>query len=83
MQLQADILGCPVLRSRNQELSAIGAAWLAGLALGWWKTLDDLESLPHDVDRFEPSTNSASRNALYAGWTNAVAGVRHNAEAAD
>lgn len=79
MQFQADILGCPVLRSRNEELSAIGAAWLAGLELGWWKSQSDLEAMGRDVDRFEPRMDEAERNALYDGWRNAVAGTRRNA----
>lgn len=75
MQLQADILGCPVLRSSNEELSAIGAAWLAGLELGWWKSLSELESIHRDVDRFEPRMDEGRRQALYGGWKDAVAGV--------
>ena len=42
MQFQADVLGCPVMRSKNEELSAMGAAWLAGLALGWWTSMEEL-----------------------------------------
>ena len=76
MQFQADILGCPVLRSRNEELSALGAAWLAGLALGWWKTPGELEALPHDADRFAPQMDRNDREDLYSAWTRAVAGVR-------
>lgn len=76
MQFQADILGCPVLRSSNEELSAIGAAWLAGIELGWWKSVSELESLVQDVDRFEPRMRAKERGALYDGWKNAVAGVR-------
>ena len=75
MQLQADILNCPVLRSSNEELSAIGAAWLAGLELGWWKSLSELESIHQNVDRFEPRMDESKREALYDGWKNAVAGV--------
>ncbi|MGB6190975.1 MAG: glycerol kinase GlpK [Terracidiphilus sp.] len=76
MQFQADILGCPVLRSQNEELSAIGAAWFAGLELGWWKTLSELESLAGDVDRFEPRMKESERQTLYEGWREAVASVR-------
>ena len=76
MQFQSDILGRPVLRSANEELSALGAAWLAGLALGWWKTPDELEALPHGADRFAPVMDGLERDRLYAGWTRAVTGVR-------
>ena len=79
MQFQADILGCPVLRSSNEELSAIGAAWLAGLVLGWWKALAELEAIAHDVDRFEPRMREGERKALYDGWKDAVANVRSGA----
>jgi glycerol kinase len=75
MQFQADILGCPVLRSSNEELSAIGAAWLAGLELGWWKSPSELESIGQDVDHFEPRMDESKRKSLYEGWKNAVEGV--------
>ncbi|MBS1805637.1 MAG: glycerol kinase GlpK [Acidobacteria bacterium] len=75
MQFQADILGCPVLRSSNEELSAIGAAWLAGLELGWWKSLQDLESIGQNADRFEPRMSEGESQALYDGWKQAIANV--------
>ncbi|MGA8041171.1 MAG: glycerol kinase GlpK [Terracidiphilus sp.] len=75
MQFQADLLGCPVLRARNEELSAIGAAMLAGLSLGWWSSLPELASLTHDTDAFSPMMQAAARNSLYAGWKTAVASV--------
>jgi glycerol kinase len=81
MQFQADILECPVIRSGNEELSAIGAAWLAGLELGWWKSLHELSSTVYDVDRFEPRMRRDDRDRLYEGWKNAVAGVKSTASA--
>ena len=54
MQFQADILGVPVQRNNTPELSALGAAYLAGLATGVWASTDDLAALPRSVDRFEP-----------------------------
>lgn len=72
MQFQANILARPVLRSRNEELSALGAAWLSGLALGWWKSLDEIEKLPRIADRYDPDFDLARREQLYAGWNNAV-----------
>ncbi len=81
MQFQAGILGRPVLRSSNEDLSALGAAWLAGLALGWWGSLDDIEALPHRTDRFEPSLGQAERDRLYGGWKKAVRAARLFTEA--
>ena len=76
MQFQADILGRPVIRSRNEELSAIGASWLAGLMLGWWNSLPELESIAQDPERFEPQMREDERGRLYEGWKKAIAGVK-------
>jgi glycerol kinase len=76
MQFQADILGRPVVRSKNEELSAIGAAWLAGLALEWWKSPAHLETIVDEGECFAPGMPAERRQALYAGWTDAVARVR-------
>jgi glycerol kinase len=76
MQFQADILGLPVQRSKEEELSALGAAWLAGLALGWWKSLGELSSLPQPHDSFVPQMTGDVRKRLYDGWSEAVAGAR-------
>jgi len=80
MQLQADILGKPVLRAPNEELSAIGAAWMAGLALGWWTSLAELAQLPHAVDSFTPNMDDTERRRLYSGWKSAVKHARLIAE---
>ena len=66
MQFQADILGRPVLRSGNEELSALGAAWLAGLALGWWSGLAEIEALPHPADQFAPAMTKQSAERFIA-----------------
>ena len=76
MQFQANILGRTVLRSANEELSAIGAAWLAGLALGWWSNLSEIESLVRSEDTFSPSMNDANRESLRRGWNEAVRRTR-------
>lgn len=75
MQFQADILGRTVVRSGNEELSAIGAAWLAGLAMGWWNSPLEIASMAPPGERFRPAMPAAARNALYAGWTDAVVRV--------
>ena len=72
MQFQADILACPVIRSASADLSAIGAAWLAGLAAGYWGSHDELERLPRATTRFEPSMDDARRDELLGGWRDAL-----------
>jgi glycerol kinase len=72
MQFQADILATPVLRSSNEELSALGAAWLGGLALKWWSSLTELEGSAPICETFKPSLERARRDCLYRGWQQAV-----------
>jgi glycerol kinase len=76
MQFQADLLASPVIRSDSGDLSAIGAAWLAGLATGFWESLDELEALPRPYTRFEPKMNPRRREALLSGWRDAVRRAR-------
>jgi glycerol kinase len=73
MQFQADIIERPVLQNMSTDTSALGAAYLAGLATGWWRTFDDIMQLPRPQTRFEPSMSIHDRNALYTGWQTAVA----------
>jgi glycerol kinase len=73
MQFQADIIGCPVLRNNSTVLSALGAAYLAGLTVGVWASQDEIAALPCSIDRFEPRLTAAERETLYAGWQQAVA----------
>jgi glycerol kinase len=72
MQFQADILGRPVVRSESPDLSAIGAAWLAGLAVGVWGSLEELAALPRATRRFEPRMQDTERARRYDGWREAV-----------
>ena len=73
MQFQADMLGCPVLRSTSPDVSPLGAAFLAGLAVGIWSDEAEIERLVPPRDRFEPQMPTDQREALYAGWRAAVA----------
>ncbi len=73
MQFQADILGVPVQRNDTAELSAVGAAYLAGLATGVWSSTDEIGVLPRSIVRFEPRMASAERARLISGWEDAVA----------
>lgn len=73
MQFQADLLGLPVLRSAAEELSAFGAAYLAGEALGWWTQPDEMIGRPGSGQTFVPVSGDVERRQLYAGWKDAVA----------
>jgi glycerol kinase len=76
MQFQADVLGVPVDRPTVIETTAAGAAFLAGVGAGLWKSARDLEAV-RKVDRvFKPQMKPAEREALYGGWEKAVARVR-------
>ncbi|MEZ5393951.1 MAG: glycerol kinase GlpK [Bryobacterales bacterium] len=72
MQFQADILGKPVVRPANVETTALGAGFLAGLATGVWKSLEEIESFWAVDKRFEPQMAVSRRDELFAGWTTAV-----------
>jgi glycerol kinase len=76
MQFQADLLDCPVVRSASTDLSAIGAAWLAGLSTGFWRSRDELQALPRPTTRFEPRMASSQRADLLAGWREALSRCR-------
>ena len=72
MQTQADIIGAPVIRPTCVESTAMGAAYLAGLAVGYWKSLDDVVR-NCSIDRvFEPNIDPAVREARIRGWDRAV-----------
>lgn len=71
-QLQSDILGVQVLRPTVQETTALGAAYAAGLASGFWENIDELKD-NWIIDRtFEPSMDSEVRERMYANWRRAV-----------
>lgn len=68
MQFQADILGTRVERPVMRETTALGAAYLAGLACGFWSSLDELKSKAVIERVFEPECDEPRREKLYAGW---------------
>jgi glycerol kinase len=72
MQFQADVLGAPVERPALLEATALGAAALAGLAVGFWNDASEITSGSEGVTVFEPSIDADQREALYAGWKRAV-----------
>jgi glycerol kinase len=72
MQFQADILGVPVIRPQVAETTALGAAYAAGLATGFWDSVDDLRNNWAEDKRWEPSMDDAKREELYKYWKKAV-----------
>ncbi len=76
MQFQADLLGVPVVRPRVTETTALGAAWLAGLAVGFWSGQDELDAQWQAERQFEPAMELARREELMATWARAVARSR-------
>ncbi|MFI0472521.1 glycerol kinase GlpK [Halomonas sp. HMF6819] len=71
-QFQADILGVDVLRCEVNETTALGAAYLAGLAVGFWKSREEITEQWALEKRFSPEMKADKRGALYAGWKKAV-----------
>jgi glycerol kinase len=76
MQFQADMLDRPVVRPADPETTALGAAFLAGLATGYWKSVDEEQSFWRAERRFEPCMPASERDALWGGWQRAVAKAR-------
>lgn len=72
MQFQADILNAKVCRPKNVETTALGAAYLAGLATGFWKSKDEILERRETERIFEPNMTSETRRKLYTGWKRAV-----------
>ncbi|MEC9482351.1 MAG: FGGY-family carbohydrate kinase, partial [Halomonas sp.] len=72
MQFQSDILGVPVCRPRETETTALGAAYLAGLATGFWESCEDITRQWAVDRRFEPAMADDTREKLYKGWCKAV-----------
>ena len=80
MQLQADVLGVPVVRPRVTETTALGAAYLAGLAVGYWADASEVTAQWAVDRRFEPQISSSARLARLARWRQAVQRSRDWAE---
>src|SRR5919112_984102 len=76
MQLQADILGIPVIRPQVQETTALGSAYLAGLATGYWSSLDEMRENWQGDRTLEPSWSEEQRENGYALWKKAIERTR-------
>ena len=72
IQFEADILNCTLHRPQNIETTALGAAYLAGLSCGFWKSTDELAALRADDDVFGPTMDRSQAAELLAGWNAAV-----------
>jgi glycerol kinase len=73
LQFQADISRVPVRRAAVLEATALGAAYLAGLGIGWWRGPEELAALAQPARTFEPALGAARREELVEGWRRAVA----------
>jgi glycerol kinase len=80
MQFQADLLGVPVIRPKVTETTALGAAYLAGLAVGFWGSVDEIAAQWQVERRFEPALSLDQRKQKMARWARAVAHARAWAE---
>jgi len=83
LQFQADILDLPVERPVVAETTALGAAWLAGLATGFWRDSTEIAANRAVGRRFEPSMEPARRERLLRGWKRAVERARDWADAGE
>ena len=72
LQLQADFLGVPVVRTAVQETTALGAAYLAGLGVGFWTDLAEISRMWKSDGEFEPAISADERDSRVAVWRRAV-----------
>lgn len=72
MQFQADLLGVSVIRPKITETTALGAAYLAGLSVGFWEDWDEISGQWQTERKFEPVMSKDEIKTLYSGWLNAV-----------
>lgn len=77
MQFQADVLQVPTVRPQNVETTAMGAAYLAGLAQGFWKSPDEIKDIWKTDVRFEPCSDQAAIDAGIQGWQRAIKALQY------
>jgi glycerol kinase len=78
MQFQSDLLGVPIVRPEISETTALGAAFLAGLAVRIWRKKSDVADQWREARRFVPQMPDARRDALRAGWKGAIGRATSN-----
>lgn len=76
MQFQSDLLDLEVELAKLNESTALGAAYLAGLATGFWSDIEEIEKMRSSKKTYSPSMDKDKRNELYSGWQKAVAATR-------
>jgi len=76
MQFQADVLQAPVIRPKILETTALGAAYLAGLAVGYWKNHEEINEQWQEDHRFNPSMGKAEASILIKGWNRALKAIK-------
>jgi glycerol kinase len=72
MEFQSDILNVPVERPKVSETTALGAAYLAGLAVGYWESQEEISRQRATEQKFDPTMSDEERKSLYNGWKKAV-----------
>ncbi len=77
-QFLANLLNCEIKKNDNEELSALGSAFLCGLGLELWKNLDEIKNLPNKTGIYESKILEEDRKKLYSGWQNAVKSVLYH-----
>jgi glycerol kinase len=80
MQFQSDIAGIPVIRPQVTETTALGAAYLAGLAVGFWNSIDDLQHQWKPDREFLPAMDSDKAKMLLHGWNKAIEAAKNSAD---
>lgn len=80
MQFQADILGIEIERAANLETTSLGAAYMAGLGIGYWQDIDELKSLAKEGANYQPMMSATRKANLYRGWQQAVKATQIFAE---
>jgi len=83
MQFQSDLLGVPVVRPKVTETTALGAAYLAGLAVGFWRDRQQIASQWQGDRRFKPTMKPAQRRQHEAGWRKALTRAQRWEDAED
>ncbi|PID68877.1 MAG: glycerol kinase, partial [Flavobacteriales bacterium] len=77
MQFQADVLNATTVRPKVVETTAMGAAFLAGLAIGYWESTDTIKDIWQVDKAFQPTSDQSEMKKLIKGWHKAISAVAH------